>query len=334
MVGVGRHLRQMRDAEHLARRAERLQQLADGGRDRAADAGIHLVEHQRRHAGDLAGRHRDRQRHARQLAARGDLGQRSRRLRRMRGDIELDVLETVARRFRQRRDTRLEAPAAHRQRLHRGRHMRRQLARRQAPLPGQRAGKLAIRSFRSSGACVERGDVGVLGQLREPRQRVGEQARQRFRAHAVLARRIVQRGQALLGPRQRLRVGVEPAQVLAQRARDVVELGGRRRERRRDVAERRVVRRRLRQPLHERVKLRGDRSVAVDRGLGSGGGVDQRRGMGEARLRRGEIRPFVVAGSELGELVAPRREVVAIARQCVGANDAPRRARPARRAMP
>ena len=55
-VGVGGDLRQVRDAQHLAALAERLQQAADRGGNRAADAGVHLVEDQRGHRRDLARR--------------------------------------------------------------------------------------------------------------------------------------------------------------------------------------------------------------------------------------------------------------------------------------
>ena len=43
-IGERRDLRQVGHAEHLPARAQRLQQRADGRRDRAADAGVDLVE--------------------------------------------------------------------------------------------------------------------------------------------------------------------------------------------------------------------------------------------------------------------------------------------------
>ena len=75
-VALRGDLRQVGHAQHLALLAERAQLLPDDVGDRAADAGIDLVEHHRRHRvhaqrGDL-----DRQRDARQLAAGSDLAQR------------------------------------------------------------------------------------------------------------------------------------------------------------------------------------------------------------------------------------------------------------------
>ena len=54
MVGVRGDLREMRDAQNLPSRTERLQLAADGRSDGAADAGIDFVEYQRRHVADFA----------------------------------------------------------------------------------------------------------------------------------------------------------------------------------------------------------------------------------------------------------------------------------------
>ena len=83
VVGARRDLRQVRDGEHLAACAELLHQPAHGLGDGAADAGVDLVEDQRRRrsvrALQLAADDRDGERDARELAARGDLGERPRR---------------------------------------------------------------------------------------------------------------------------------------------------------------------------------------------------------------------------------------------------------------
>src|SRR5690348_12137216 len=55
MIGVRRHLRQMRDAQHLPARAQRLQHAPDRGGDGTADAGVDFVEHERRHVAHVAG---------------------------------------------------------------------------------------------------------------------------------------------------------------------------------------------------------------------------------------------------------------------------------------
>ena len=90
-LGQRRDLRQVGDAEHLARLAERAQPLADGAGGLAADAGVDLVEHERRRLA-RAGHGHQREHHARQLAARGGLAQRRRRHARVRRQHELDAL--------------------------------------------------------------------------------------------------------------------------------------------------------------------------------------------------------------------------------------------------
>ena len=77
VVGAGGHLRQVGHGQHLAVAAELLHQAAHRVGHGAADAGIDLVEDQRRRrlgaAAELARGHRDGQRDARQLAAGGHL---------------------------------------------------------------------------------------------------------------------------------------------------------------------------------------------------------------------------------------------------------------------
>ena len=71
-------LRRVRDRQHLRARGKPRQPLADGVGDRAADARVDFVEHQRRRGVTLRQRHFQRQQKPRQLAARGDLHQRPR----------------------------------------------------------------------------------------------------------------------------------------------------------------------------------------------------------------------------------------------------------------
>jgi len=69
-VGMCGDLRQVRHAQHLPPLAQRLQHPPDRCCHRAANAGVDLVEHERRHVANFAGRNLDRERHARELAAR------------------------------------------------------------------------------------------------------------------------------------------------------------------------------------------------------------------------------------------------------------------------
>src|SRR2546423_684450 len=89
-IGARRHLRQMRDAEHLALLAQALERPTDGLRHRAADAGIDFVEHQRADRRGLRRHQLDGEAHARELAARGDFGEWAQRQARMRCHLEFD----------------------------------------------------------------------------------------------------------------------------------------------------------------------------------------------------------------------------------------------------
>ena len=75
----------------LAPGGQRAQLLADGARRLAADAGVDLVEHERRRAG-LGGDAHQREHHARELAARCGLAQRAGGHARVGRDQELDVV--------------------------------------------------------------------------------------------------------------------------------------------------------------------------------------------------------------------------------------------------
>ena len=67
MVGAGGHLRQVGHAQHLPVLTQAPQQAPHGGGHGAADAGIHLVEHQRAGRAERAGGDRDGQGQARQF---------------------------------------------------------------------------------------------------------------------------------------------------------------------------------------------------------------------------------------------------------------------------
>src|SRR5437763_6060411 len=119
MMRLTRDLRQMRHAEYLSTPAESAELAAHDLRDRAADAGVHLVEyHAARRLRRARYLHRERQ--PRELASRGDLGERPGRLSRVGGDAELDAVDPVLGRIGVAvlRDVGFEAPARHAERLH------------------------------------------------------------------------------------------------------------------------------------------------------------------------------------------------------------------------
>ena len=79
-VGIGRDLRQMRDAYDLVVARQAPQHPTDWIRRAPTDARIHLVEDERGRVVGACQHRLERQRDARHLAARGDAGQRARRL--------------------------------------------------------------------------------------------------------------------------------------------------------------------------------------------------------------------------------------------------------------
>ena len=136
MVGAGRHLRQVRDGQHLAVAAELLHQPADRVGHRAADAGVDLVEDQRRRAGlrrvalavvtAIASARRDSSPPEATLASgRGVLPA-------WPATQELGRLQAEGLRLVLRHQRHLEAAAGHAELLHRLRHRGRQLGRRGA----------------------------------------------------------------------------------------------------------------------------------------------------------------------------------------------------------
>ena len=104
-IREGGDLRQMRNAEDLMLRRQFSQHSTHALCDRAADAGVDLIEHQGRWAraqDETEGQHR-----AGEFAARGDLGQRLGVMARVGGEQECDVVAGVpAKSLRKRRDGR------------------------------------------------------------------------------------------------------------------------------------------------------------------------------------------------------------------------------------
>src|SRR5688572_21880926 len=90
--------REVGDAQHLADLPEPGETFADGAGDRAADAGVYLIEQEGVHA--VLGRDQrlERQHDARGLAARGDAHQRPRLLARVGREAELDLVGAAGRR--------------------------------------------------------------------------------------------------------------------------------------------------------------------------------------------------------------------------------------------
>ena len=102
-VGVGGDLGQVGHAQDLVLAGERPQAAPDRVRAPPADAGVDLVEHERRRGVDLGEDLLDRERDPRQLAARGDPRERPGRLAGVRAELEHDGVDARARRTRPRR---------------------------------------------------------------------------------------------------------------------------------------------------------------------------------------------------------------------------------------
>ena len=90
-VGLRRHLRQVRHAQHLARRGQHAQLPTDHLGNGPTHAGIHLVEDQAGQVGRVQRRDLQCEADPRQFAAGGGFRQRTRRLAGVRADQELDV---------------------------------------------------------------------------------------------------------------------------------------------------------------------------------------------------------------------------------------------------
>ncbi len=302
-IGECGDLRQVRDAEHLPARAQCLEEPSDRRGDRAADAGVDLVEDERRHFADLAGRDLDGERDPRQLAAGGDPGQRTERLLGVARHAELDLLGSVARRRRHGLESDFEPPAGHREVLHCLGYPRLELVRGELALRRELRRERAIEGFRLGRPRGELRGIRRFGERRELGLAVGEQRRQRLRSHAVLARDIVNRSQPLLDARELGRVQVELLPVAPQRARGLVDLDPRRLEQRDDVREGGIVRRIGRKPGDHHGQPAPERVVALgERILGGRRCLEQRRRMREPRLRLRQRCPFVGRHCKRGEL--------------------------------
>jgi hypothetical protein len=94
VLGLRRHLRQVRHAQHLPGHSEHAQLPTDHLGHRAADPGVHLVEHEAGQVERIQRGHLQREADARELAAGGDLGQRAGRLARVRAHQEFDFVRT------------------------------------------------------------------------------------------------------------------------------------------------------------------------------------------------------------------------------------------------
>src|SRR5690606_2963211 len=96
VLPLARYLRQVRDAQHLTLLREPGQAPADDLRDAAADAGVHLVEDERRHGRRSRAHDLERETDAREFPARRDARQRAERLPRIEPHLDVDTLEPRA----------------------------------------------------------------------------------------------------------------------------------------------------------------------------------------------------------------------------------------------
>ena len=142
-LGERGDLREVRDADHLARLREPPQPLADRARGLPADARIDLVEHERLASAGVRDAHQGEHR-PRQLAARSRLAQRSGGHAGVRRDRELDALRAGRAQLVPLLEDGLERGVLHGERAELVEHARRQLRRRLAPHLREPAGKLRL----------------------------------------------------------------------------------------------------------------------------------------------------------------------------------------------
>src|SRR5688500_15366010 len=111
-VGMAGHLRQVGHGEDLSALRETLELPAQGRGLGAADARVHLVEHQGgpRLLGLATGGELQREMDARELAAGGDAGQRPGLLPRVRSELEDDLVQTVAAERSEEHTSELQSP--------------------------------------------------------------------------------------------------------------------------------------------------------------------------------------------------------------------------------
>ena len=305
-----RDLRQVGDAQHLCRATERGELAPDDLRDRAADAGVDLIEDHAGAAGFGARSEGDlhREREPRELAARGDLRERSRRLARIGRDQELDVLEAAGRAVGGcgRVQRHLEAAARHAQGLHP-----------RADVAAERLGGLGADRGEASGGLMP-GPAGRAHGLAVCLQRLldaleavelglqlGGLGGQLGRRHAVPSGGGFDGGEPLFHLFLARRVGFETVQVARELARGVGEADHRGIEPRQQRFETRVERGGLAQ---RRVGACGERMRAARVGLVeelrcAACGLREPPAVGEPRAFGDERRQFVGPQRERGEFV-------------------------------
>ncbi len=257
-IGIGGHLRQVRDAEHLARPGQPLQARADGIGGRSPDPRVDLVEHQRPAGAGVLEHHVQRQHDPRQLAARGGLAQRPGVLARIRRDQELGPLD-AARRQRHRAVAVPELRPARRLEADREARPRQgQLA--QLPLDGRgqrlrgappcraeplRLARVGLRGERQSrlGRADLLAEVLELVELRRGRRAVLEHL---LLVPPVARAESLDRGASALQVLQPVGVALALVRVVAERGSGLLQLELRRADALRELAEPRVQ---LGQPL-------------------------------------------------------------------------------------
>src|SRR5438034_7052412 len=213
VLGEGRDQRQVGDTEDLAAAAELAELAADDFGDRAADAGIDLVEDERGAPLVGGGEGLEREHDARQLAARGHAGERARLLARVGREEELDLVPALGaeRAPLGLGETRLEARAGERQRLELRDESARQIARLPPPLDREPARPLGGGAPGRLGRGLElyhrlataRDAVDLGHQLVAPADQVLHRA-------GELAFQARELRHALLHPLQATRVGGHP----------------------------------------------------------------------------------------------------------------------------
>ena len=318
-VGAGGDLGQMGDRQHLAVLSELAHQPPDGVADRAADAGVDLVEDQRACAQAAcltaaAGGDGDGQRQPREFAAGGDLGQRPRRAAGVAGDQELDRLQAMRLRLGQRLQRDREASAGHAELLHRGGHRLGQAGRGRLPARRDLARLRDEGRPRGLGLALQRLEIGggiQLGQLGLPLRQLRGQIRRR----AAEAPRQPDPGrQARIQLGQALGLEFGAAQQRLQAARGIGQLHLRAGQHLDDLGQRRLVAGHRLQRLERACGLAAGRRFAfmdcIDRQLHR---IQDGLRMGQALVLCVEFGPFVRARRQTLDLADLPDQALALA---------------------
>ena len=154
-----RDLRQVRDREHLMVLGHAAHRVAHLQSDLAADAGVDLVEHERRHVVEPREDGLERQHHAGQLAARRHPRQRTRLVAHVERDAELHVLGAVGADLRARRERHVEVAVGHAEIGEHLVHRARETGGRRRAFPRERRGRAVERLRRA----VARGRAARAG---------------------------------------------------------------------------------------------------------------------------------------------------------------------------